>query len=207
MTSLGSKCCFTIEVRFESVVRNCKLIARCFCWCERSFDRHKLNVPSNTARMLHQHYLNVINAITLTDLTHILTFFASGNMSISLYDQPPLFDVYMQFSLHSVSWSWWKYVTVHKFTVADSFSFSQFNSSSMSLRWDCASKAPFGKWRWLSIKMMLSFASISPTNAIVKPLIIVKAAFVSVSLLLRWKLRADSSLGLGFLKKQTVNSS
>ena len=65
MTSVGSKCCFTIEVRFESVFSNCKLIARCFCWCERSFDRHKLNVPSNTARMLHQHYLNVINAITL----------------------------------------------------------------------------------------------------------------------------------------------
>ena len=73
-------------------------------------------------------------------------------------------------------------VTVHKFTVADSFDFSQFNSSSMSLRWDCASKVPFIKWRWLSIKMMLSFAWLS--YEIVKPLIIVKAAFVLVSLLL-----------------------
>ena len=109
----------------------------------------------------------------------------------------------MQFLLHSVSWSWLKYVTVHKFTVADSFSFSQFNSSSMSLRWDCASKVPYGKWRWLSIKMMLSFASISPTNAIVKPFIIVRVAFVSVSLLLRWKLRADSSLESGSLKKNS----
>ena len=70
----------------------------------------------------------------------------------------------------------------HKFTVTDSFDFSQFNSSSMSLRWDCASKVPFSKWRWLSIKMMLSFAWLS--YEIVKPLIIVKAAFVLVSLLL-----------------------
>ena len=37
--------------------------------------------------------------------------------------------------------------------------------------------------------MVLSFASL--TNEIVKPLIIVKAAFVLVSLLLRRKLRAD----------------
>ena len=34
-------------------------------------------------------------------------------------------------------------VTVHKFTVADSFDFSQFNSCSMSLRWDCERKAPY----------------------------------------------------------------
>ena len=96
-------------------------------------------------------------------------------------------------------------VTVHKSTVADSFNFSQFNSSSMSLRWDCARKAPFGKWRWLYIKIMLSSASL--TNEIVKPLIIGKAAFVLVSLLLRWRLRADSSLELGSLTKQTVYSS
>ena len=94
-------------------------------------------------------------------------------------------------------------VTVHKFTVADSFNFSQCNSSSMSLRWDCARKAPFGKWRWLSIKMMLSFALL--TNEIVKPLIIVKAAFVLISPLFRWKLRAYSSIELASLttkKKQ-----
>ena len=96
-------------------------------------------------------------------------------------------------------------VTVHKFTVADSFNFSQFNSPSMSLPWDFESRAPFGKWRGLSIKMMLSFASL--TNVIVKPLNIVKAAFVSLSLLLRWKLRADSSFELGSLTKQTGNSS
>ena len=52
----------------------------------------------------------------------------------------------------------------------------------------------------------LSFASL--TNEIVKPFIIVEAAFVLVSLLLRLKkLRADSSLELGYLTKQTVNSS
>ena len=61
------------------------------------------------------------------------------------------------------------------------------------------------RWRWLSINMVLSFAPL--TNVIVKPLIILKAAFVSVSLLLRWKLRADSSLVLGSLTKQTVDSS
>ena len=53
--------------------------------------------------------------------------------------------------------------------------------------------------------MMLSFASL--TNEIFKPLIIGKAAFVLVSLLLRWRLRADSSLELGSLTKQTFNSS
>ena len=68
-----------------------------------------------------------------------------------------------------------------------------------------ASKAPFGKWSWLSIKMMLLFASL--TNVIVKPLIIVQAAFVLVSLRLRYKLRADSSPELGSLTKQTGNSS
>ena len=93
-------------------------------------------------------------------------------------------------------------VTVHRFTVADSFNFSQFNSSSMSLGWDCASKAPFGRLIWLFTKMMLSLASL--TNEIVKPLIIVKAAFVLVSLLPKWKLKADSSLELGSLTKQTT---
>ena len=39
-------------------------------------------------------------------------------------------------------------VTVHKFTVADSFNFSQFNSSSMLLRWGCASKAPLLSGEW-----------------------------------------------------------
>ena len=49
---------------------------------------------------------------------------------------------------------------------------------------------------------MFSLASL--TNEIVNPLIIVKAAFVLVSLLLGWKLREDSSLELGSLTKQTV---
>ena len=35
---------FTIEIRFESVASNYKLVARSFCRCERSFDQYKLNV-------------------------------------------------------------------------------------------------------------------------------------------------------------------
>ena len=54
-------------------------------------------------------------------------------MSISLYDEPPLFDVYMHFLLHSVYLKLTK-ETVHKLTVEDSFNFSQFNSSSILLR-------------------------------------------------------------------------
>ena len=44
VTSFGSKSCFTIEISFESVASYYKLVARSLCWCERSFDRHKLNV-------------------------------------------------------------------------------------------------------------------------------------------------------------------
>ena len=193
-----------MEVRFESVVSNCKLIARCFCWCERSFDRHKLNVPSNTARMLHQHYLNVINAITLILDTYL------NLLCVWKYVDITLRSTAVVWRLHAILTTQC-YLKLMKVTVHKSGPPLQIALTSVSwivLQCHCvetASKAPFGKWRWLSVKMMLSFAS--PTNAIVKPLIIVKAAFVSVSLLLRWKLRADSSLGLGFLKKQTVNSS
>ena len=149
------------------------------------------NVLSATARLLPQHNLNVMNTIIL-----ILDAYLNLLCGWSYVD--------ITSRSTAVVWRLYAFLT-YTFTIANTFYFSQFNSSSMSLRWDCASKVPFSKWRWLSIKMMLSFAWLS--YEIVKPLIIVKAAFVLVSLLLRWKLRADSSLELGSLTKQTVNSS
>ena len=149
------------------------------------------NVLSATARLLPQHNLNVMNTIIL-----ILDAYLNLLCGWSYVD--------ITSRSTAVVWRLYAFLT-YTFTIANTFYFSQFNSSSMSLRWDCASKVPFSKWRWLSIKMMLSFAWLS--YEIVKPLIIVKAAFVLVSLLLKWKLRADSSLELGSLTKQTVNSS
>ena len=149
------------------------------------------NVLSATARLLPQHNLNVMNTIIL-----ILDAYLNLLCGWSYVD--------ITSRSTAVVWRLYAFLT-YTFTIANTFYFSQFNSSSMSLRWDCASKVPFSKWRWLSIKMMLSFAWLS--YEIVKPLIIVKAAFVLVSLLLRRKLRADSSLELGSLTKQTVNSS
>ena len=147
------------------------------------------NVLSATARLLPQHNLNVMNTIIL-----ILDAYLNLLCGWSYVD--------ITSRSTAVVWRLYAFLT-YTFTIANTFYFSQFNSSSMSLRWDCASKVPFSKWRWLSIKMMLSFAWLS--YEIVKPLIIVKAAFVLVSLT-RWKLRADSSLQLVSLKKQTVNS-
>ena len=149
------------------------------------------NVLSATARLLPQHNLNVMNTIIL-----ILDAYLNLLCGWSYVD--------ITSRSTAVVWRLYAFLT-YTFTIANTFYFSQFNSSSMSLRWDCASKVPFSKWRWLSIKMMLSFAWLS--YEIVKPLIIVKAAFVLVSLFLRWKLRADSSLELGSSTKQTGNSS
>ena len=50
VTSFGSKSCLTIEISFESVTSNYKLVAWSLCLCERSFDRHELNVTVYLAR-------------------------------------------------------------------------------------------------------------------------------------------------------------
>ena len=150
------------------------------------------NVLSATARLLPQHNLNVMNTI-ISILDAYLNLLCGWS--------------YVDITSRStaVVWRLHAFLT-YTFTIANTFYFSQFNSYSMSLRWDCASKSPFGKWRWLSTEMMLSFASL--TNVIVlEPWIIVKAAFVLVNLVLRWKLRADSSIELGSRTKQTGNSS
>ena len=123
--------------------------ARRFCLSDRSFDRHKLNC-------FPQHNVNVIDAITFILDTYLNLLCVLKYVDITFRSTAVVWRLHA--SLTTQCYLKLMKVTVHKFTVADSFDFSQFNSSSMSLRWDCASKVPFGKWRWLSIKMMLSFA-------------------------------------------------
>ena len=165
--------------------------------------RYSAVTPEYTTRSLPQHNLNVIHAISLILDTFLNLLCVWKYVEITLRSTAVVWRLHA--FLSTQCYLKIMKVTIHKFTVADSFNSSQFNRSSIKLRWDCTSKAAFSKWRWLSVKMMFSFASL--TNEIVKPLIIVQAAFVLVSLLLRWKLRADSSLELGSLTKQTVNSS
>ena len=139
------------------------------CLSERSFDRHKLSVTVYQAIQPYcfpQHNVNVIDAITFMLDTYLNLLYVWKYVDITFRSTAVVWRLHA--TLTTQCYLKLMKVTVHKFTVADSFDFSQFNSSSMSLRWDCASKVPFGKWRWLSIKMMLSFTSL--TYEIVKPL-------------------------------------
>ena len=119
----------------------------------------KLNVPVYQAippYCIPQHNVNVIDAIIFIFDTYLNLLCVWKYVDITFRSIAVVWRLHA--SLTTQCYLKLMKVTVHKFTVADSFNFSQFNSSSMSLRWDCASKVPFGKWRWLSIKMMLSFA-------------------------------------------------
>ena len=133
---------------------------------------------TNTTLLLPQHNISVIDAITFILDTFLNLLCVWKYVDVTLRSTAVVWRLHA--FLTTQCYLKLMKVTVHKFTFADSFNSSQFNSSSMSLCWDCARKAPFGKWSWLNIKMMLSFASL--TNEIVKPLIIVKAAFVLVGL-------------------------
>ena len=139
------------------------------CLSERSFDQHKLSVTVYQAippYCLSQHNVNVIDAITFILDTYLNLLCVWNYVDITFQSTAVVWRLHA--SLTTQCYLKLMKVTVHKFTVADSFDFSQFNSSSMSLCWDCASKVPFGKWRWLSIKIMFSFASL--TYKIIEPL-------------------------------------